>query len=102
MWSWCSIAGHDVAENYIPGMQTLINEYGPGGSKIGPGDGQRENAVIFIFMTGHAEWDHNVGEGLPKNQADLILDYCRENDYYCLDYYFLLVHEPYLKYQIYE
>ncbi len=31
MWSWCNIAGHDVATNYLPGMQTLINEYGEGG-----------------------------------------------------------------------
>jgi len=23
MWSWCNIAGHDVATNYLPGMQTL-------------------------------------------------------------------------------
>jgi hypothetical protein len=37
MWSWCNIAGHDVAGNYIPGMQTLINEY---------------PSVSFIFMTG--------------------------------------------------
>jgi hypothetical protein len=93
MWSWCDIAGHDVAGNYIPGMQTLINEYGTGGSKIGSGSGQRENAVSFIFMTGHANLDNNVGEGKPKNQADLILDYCRENNYYCLDYYGIDTHD---------
>ena len=93
MWSWCSIADHDVAGNYIPGMQTLINEYGPGGSKIGSGNGQRENAVTFIFMTGHAERNNNLGGGLPKNQADLILDYCRENNFYCLDYYGIDTHD---------
>ena len=93
MWSWCNIAGHDVAGNYIPGMQTLINEYGPGGSKIGSGDGERENAVTFIFMTGHANYDDNVGDGKPKNQADLILDYCRENKYFCLDYYGIDTHD---------
>jgi len=87
MWSWCNIAGHDVENNYLPGMQTLINEYGPGGSRIGTGTGLRENAVAFIFMTGHANWNDNVGEGKPKNQAELIIDYCRENKFYCLDYY---------------
>ena len=93
MWSWCNIAGHDVAGNYLPGMQTLINEYGPGGSKIGSGSGQRENAVTFIFMTGHANLNDNVGEGKPKNQADLILDFCEQNNFYCLDYYGIDTHD---------
>ena len=93
MWSWCNIAGHDVAGNYIPGMQTLINEYGEGGSKIGSGAGQRENSVAFIFMTGHANKDNNVGDGKPKNQADLIIDYCEENNFYCLDYYGIDTHD---------
>jgi hypothetical protein len=93
MWSWCSIAGHDVEGNYLPGMQTLINEYGPGGSKIGSGSGKRENAVAFIFMTGHSEGGRNVGEGRPKNQADLIIDYCRNNKFYCLDYYSIDTHD---------
>ncbi|MEZ5070228.1 MAG: hypothetical protein R2751_04470 [Bacteroidales bacterium] len=93
MWSWCDIAGHDVEGNYLPGMQTLINEYGPGGSKIGSGSGQRENAVTFIFMTGHANKDNNVGNGKPKNQADLILDYCESYNFYCLDYYGIDTHD---------
>ncbi|MDF1576457.1 MAG: hypothetical protein P1P86_14815 [Bacteroidales bacterium] len=93
MWSWCNIAGHDVEGNYLPGMQTLINEYGKGGSKIGTGNGQRENSVSFIFMTGHANKDDNVGDGKPKNQADLILDYCRDNNFYCLDYYGIDTHD---------
>ncbi len=91
MWSWCNIAGHDVAGNYLPGMQTLINEYGEGGSKIGKG--KRKNPVVFIFMTGHANKNANVGEGKPKNQADLIVNYCRENKFYCLDYYAIDTHD---------
>ena len=78
MWSWCNIAGHDVASNYLPGMQTLINEY---------------PAVAFIFMTGHANQDANVGNGNPKNQADLIINYCEENKFYCLDYYGIDTHD---------
>ena len=93
MWSWCNIAGHDVAGNYIPGMQTLINEYGEGGSKIGSSNGQRENSVSFIFMTGHANKDDNVGDGKPKNQAELITNYCAENNFYCLDYYGIDTHD---------
>jgi hypothetical protein len=93
MWSWCSITGHDVEGNYLPGMQTLINEYGPGGSKVGSGSGKRENPVSFIFMTGHAESNNNVGDGKPANQARLIIDYCRENKFYCLDYYNIDTHD---------
>ena len=93
MWSWCDIAGHDVAVNYIPGMQTLINEYCEGGTKIGTRNGQRANAVSFIFMTGHANKDNNVGAGKPKNQAELIINYCRENHFYCLDYYGIDTHD---------
>jgi len=93
MWSWCNIAGHDVAANYIPGMQTLVNEYAEGGSKIGSGTGQRENSVTFIFMTGHANKNANAGEGNPKNQADLILNYCNQNNFYCLDYYGIDTHD---------
>jgi len=93
MWSWCNIAGHDVAANYIPGMQTLVNEYGESGSKIGFGEGQRGNSVTFIFMTGHANKGDNVGDGKPKNQADLIINYCNEYNFYCLDYYGIDTHD---------
>ncbi|MBN1159035.1 MAG: hypothetical protein JXA61_06605 [Bacteroidales bacterium] len=93
MWSWCSISGHDVEGNYLPGMQTLIDEYGPEGSKIGSEQGQRANPVIFIFMTGHAETNNNVGSGKPKNQADTIIGYCAEKGYYCLDYYGIDTHD---------
>ena len=88
MWSWCSIYDHDVSGNYLPGMEALINEYGPGGSKIGTGTEQREIPVTFIFMTGHAIKDFNFGyETTPKEQADLIFDYCNSNQQFCLDYY---------------
>jgi hypothetical protein len=92
MWSWCSISGHNVIGNYLPGMQTLISEYGVGGSKIGTGAGKRLNPVSFIFMTGHAEIE-NVGSGKPKNQADTIIGYCKAKGYYCLDYYGIDTHD---------
>ncbi len=89
MWSWCSIFEHNVRGNYLPGMQALINEYGAGGSKprasITP--------VTFIFMTGHAQEGNNIGEGRPKNQADIIRDFCEDNNYYCLDYFSIESHD---------
>jgi len=93
MWSWCSITGHNVTGNYIPGMQTLINEYGGGGTKIGTGAGQRANPVTFIFMTGHAETGYNLGDGKPASQADTIIGYCNARGYLCLDYYGIDTHD---------
>jgi len=92
VWSWCSIMGHSVSTNYLPGMQTLINEYGKNGSKIGTGTGQRKQPVYFVFLTGHAETD-NVGDGKPKNQADLIINFCNTNHQLCLDYYSIDTHD---------
>ncbi|MCK5136234.1 MAG: Ig-like domain-containing protein [Bacteroidales bacterium] len=93
MWSWCNIAGHDVAGNYLPGMDLLISEYGVGGSKIGTGTGQRVLSVNFIFMTGHANVNANVGESRPKSLAALINDHCNANGYFCLDYYSIDTHD---------
>jgi hypothetical protein len=93
MWSWCNIAGHDVQNNYLPGMHTLINEYGVGGSKIGQNEGERTNPVTFIFMTGHGNAGDNIGEGNPKNQADLITTFCMNNKQYCLDYFDIDSHD---------
>ena len=93
MWAWCDIDYRDIEGNYLPGMQTLINEYGDGGSKIGSGSGQRENSVAFIFMTSHAYRNDNVGEGKAKNQADLIVNYCRENNFYCFDFFAIDTHD---------
>jgi hypothetical protein len=44
MWSWCNIAGHDPVNNYLPGMDSLISEYGEGGTKIGTGSGTARNS----------------------------------------------------------
>lgn len=93
MWAWCDISGHDVALNYIPGMETLISEYGVGGSRIGTEIGMRERPVTFIFMTGHATTGNNIGDGRPKEQARLIIDHCKANDRYCLDYYSIDTHD---------
>lgn len=91
MWSWCSITNHDVANNYLPGMQRLIDEFGVGGTKVK--SGKRKVPVTFIFMTGHAEANGNVGKGKPKDQADLIIAFCNKNKQYCLDYYNIDTHD---------
>jgi len=89
MWSWCNIAGHDVVGNYLPGMETLISEYGTGGSK----PRAATTPVTFIFMTGHANGGANTGTGHPKSQADEIIDYCNTNQQFCLDYYGIDSHD---------
>jgi hypothetical protein len=93
MWSWCNIAGHQIETNYLPGMDALISEYGEGGTKIGTGTGMRPHAVTFIFMTGHANLGNNTGDGNPMNQAALIIEHCKKNVYYCLDYYSIDTHD---------
>jgi len=93
MWSWCSINGHNVVGNYLPGMKTLIDEYGPSGSKIGTGSGKRAVPVTFVFMTGHAEADNNIGNLKPGNQADTIIGFCNAGKYFCLDYFGIDSHD---------
>jgi uncharacterized protein YjdB len=92
MWAWSRIAGHDVAGNYLPGMDSLISEYGPGGSKIGTGPDQRAVPVTFVFMTGHAIKDENLGPLNPKEQSDSIIAHCIPNQYFCHDYYTIDTH----------
>jgi len=92
MWSWCDITGHSVPD-YLNSMQTLIGEYGAGGTKIGTGSGKtRTTPVTFIFMTGHAVANANTGAGNPREQARLITDYCAAHNYYCIDYYSIDTH----------
>jgi hypothetical protein len=92
MWSWCDITGHDVP-GYLGSMQTLIDEYGKGGTRIGTGSGKtRTTPVTFVFMTGHAYSD-NIGPGKPRDQAKLIADYCEERGYLCLDYWSIDSHD---------
>lgn len=93
MWSWCNIATHTPELNYLPGMDSLIAEYGVNGSKIGTGEGQRKNPVTFVFMTGHANPGSNVGEGNPKDLAEKIVSHCKKINQYCLDYYSIDTHD---------
>ncbi len=89
MWSWCDISSHNVADNYLPGMTTLISEYSPGGSEVT----SERPAVTFIFMTGHATTNNNTGTRRPKPQAEEIIAYCEANHQFCLDYYSIDTHD---------
>jgi hypothetical protein len=72
-------------------MQTLINEYGVGGTKVGSGRARAKPAT-FIFMTGHGNPGDNLGSGRPRDQAQLIVNYCNTHGYYCIDYYSIDTH----------
>jgi hypothetical protein len=66
MWSWCDIAGHDIAY-YLDRMEELIAEYGDGSTS-------HPVPVQFIFMTGHA---NGGGEGDSSDaQNQLIRQHC--------------------------
>jgi len=87
MWSWCSIEGHDV-QIYLDNFAELISIYSAGGSK-----GRTvANEVKFVFMTGYARGnDGDTAEPpyieSPYQNHKRIVDFCRTNNYYCLDYW---------------
>lgn len=79
MWSWCSIAGHDI-DRYLTNMEILISEYGEGGSN----PRAAVNPVTFVFMTGHAE---GGGEGdSSDSRNELIRQHCYENERVLFDF----------------
>jgi len=90
VWSWCSINGHD-AQRYVTNMETLISEYGVGGTA------PRAAAypVEFVFMTGHAE---GQGEDLTPDGVhynnELIRAHCRDNDRVLFDFADIEAYDP--------
>jgi hypothetical protein len=86
MWSWCSIQGHDVGI-YLDNFAELIGMYRAGGSK----GRDEDNAVDFVFMTGYSLAEGDAPEP-PYQRTSYqnhkrIVDYCRANGYFCLDYW---------------
>jgi hypothetical protein len=76
MWSWCNIAGHDIAY-YLGRMEALIDEYGEGSTS-------HPVPVQFIFMTGHA---NGGGEGdSSDSQNQLIRQHCIANNRILFDF----------------
>jgi hypothetical protein len=87
MWSWCSIEGHD-AQVYLDNFQELIDMYKAGGSK----GRTAENEVTFVFMTGYARGSQGDTSEPPYIESPFqnhkrIVDFCRANQYFCLDYW---------------
>ena len=87
MWSWCSIVGH-YTDIYLNNFGELIDMYRAGGSKGRTAD----NAVAFVFMTGYAYGsDGDTPEPpyirSPYQNHKRIVDYCKANGYFCLDYW---------------
>ncbi len=56
--------------NYLPGKQTLSNESGVGWAKIR--NGLRTEPVTFVFTTGSANSNSNIGNGKQKGLIDII------------------------------
>lgn len=87
IWSWCSIAGHDI-NRYLTNMEILVSEYGPGGSK----PRASTNPVTFVFMTGHAE---GGGEGDSSDSRNAqIRQHCTTNHRVLFDFADLENYDP--------
>ncbi len=85
MWSWCSIEGH-VVQRYLDNFDELTEMYSAGGSK----GRTANNAVTFVWMTGYARGsnsDDPTAANSPYNNHKAIVDHCRANGYFCLDYW---------------
>ncbi len=87
MWSWCSIADHNV-DIYLENFSELIDMYKAGGSK----GRTAQNAVAFVFMTGYASGSAGDTPEPPYSMTPYqnhkrIVDFCKSNGYFCLDYW---------------
>ncbi len=90
VWSWCSINGHD-AQRYVDNMETLISEYGEGGSA----PRTALHPVEFIFMTGHAE---GQGEDMAPDSVhynnQLIRQHCADHGRILFDFADIEAYDP--------
>ncbi len=84
MWAWCSINGHDI-DMYLANMETLIAEYGPGGTE----ERAATTPVQFVFMTGHSEG----GSAVPRDAAAQIRSHCEQNNRWLVDYFDIESHD---------
>lgn len=87
MWSWCSINGHDIGR-YLTNMEILIGEYGKGGTKLRATD----HPVEFVFMTGHAEGQGEVGSVFAANEQ--IRQHCRDHERILFDFADIESYDP--------
>jgi len=85
--SWCNIYGHDI-DKYLTNMESLISEYGPGGSNT-----TRTVPVTFVFMTGHTnagttenEWTFNANKQIRQH--------CIDNNRVLYDFFDIECYDP--------
>ncbi len=92
MWSWCQIQGHDGDENpgYCSNMDSLVAEYGPGGSKIT--SGVRTVPVRFVYMTGHLNGQGEAGRTNEIN--NYIRNHCVSNNRILYDFADIESYDP--------
>ena len=92
MWSWCQIQGHDGDENpgYCSNMDSLVAEYGPGGSKIK--SGVRTVPVRFVYMTGHLNGQGEAGRTNEIN--NYIRNHCVSNNRILYDFADIESYDP--------
>jgi hypothetical protein len=92
MWSWCQILGHDGDEDpgYCSNMDSLIAEYGAGGSKIK--SGVRTVPVQFVYMTGHLNGQGEEGRTDEINQY--IRNHCMANSRILYDFADIESYDP--------
>jgi len=87
MWSWCNIAGHDIA-TYLLHMENLISAYSAGGSK----GRNSTNEVQFVFITGHVDGQGINGTNNLQNR--LIREHCVTNNRTLYDFADIESYDP--------
>ncbi|MEN8122421.1 MAG: T9SS type A sorting domain-containing protein [Bacteroidota bacterium] len=87
MWAWSSSFYLCSAQQYINDMETLISEYGPGGSK------NRAVPVTFIFQTACGQRSISRNE-LVYLKNDTIRKHCYNNNRILFDFNDLECYDP--------
>ena len=87
MWSWCSIAGHNITK-YLSYMEYLISAYSAGGFK-----GRNSTSEVkFVFMTGHVD-GQGIG-GTNNLQNELIREHCKTYNRILFDFADIESYDP--------
>jgi len=79
LWSWCDIAGHDIAR-YLESMEWLISQFGEGGTAARAA----AHPVQFVFITGHANGGGENDSSDAQNR--IIREHCRTHNRILFDF----------------
>ncbi len=83
MWAWSSYLYKADADQYLKDMETLIGEYGQGGSKVK--SGKRKTPVLFIFQTGCSQSSDDRNKILYLDNQK-IREHCKKNNRVLFDF----------------